>query len=111
MTHSQESNKSDISSLMETDSKDGLDSSALAKLEEKIQKLEDDRIEERFLWILMLLIVIDFALLPAIKNWGSAMVIGILEIVFVIILARKFQIDEIEKIFDKILDSLSNRKN
>lgn len=84
------------------------DSEVIARLEEKIQKLEDDRNEERFVWCLIIVLLLDFLLFPSLNNWAAAIIIGIFEIILFIILARKFQIDEVEKIFNKILDGFSN---
>jgi hypothetical protein len=90
---------------IDEDQKDDLvDCSAIAKLEERIQKLEDEKNEERFLWILSTIILIDFILMPQINNSGASLIIGIIEIILIILLARKFGIDEVEKIFDKLLN-------
>lgn len=105
-------NNNDLEKLIQpdTDTKNP-DADVIANLEKEKEELKDDRLEERFLWIVVCIIMVDFAFFANISNWGAALVIGIIEIILIFVLARKFQIDDISKLLDRLIDGWSGRNN
>jgi hypothetical protein len=59
----------------------------IAALEDDLQAERDSRLQERFLWTLALMILIDFIGFPRL-GWGSSGIIAVFEIVFLLVMAR-----------------------
>ena len=82
------------------DSKDEI----IDQLEEELQRVKDRRDEDRFLFLLFVLIGFNVGIFMLVQNWAGALVIGVLEIVGLIILARRFGIQEVWTITQKVLN-------
>jgi len=83
-------------------------------LENKIQAELDAKLEERFLWILLLLILIDcYFMMPA-QNLSGPLVVGLVELILIWVLADKCGVDKamplIDKVFSIIASSSGNQK-
>jgi hypothetical protein len=95
----------DIEVLTEISKPSSLDVSAAA-LEQQLQNEQDKRREERFFWIFMTTILIDIL---ALRDVDAALIvfIALLEIAFLLGLAKWFGIEHIavplERLFDKYL--------
>ena len=81
---------------------------AIAALEEQISAQKKSINEERFLWILALMIFFDLPYFSQSPNWGAPVAILILELIGLVIAANKLGIEHIVRLFDKIILLLSN---
>ena len=74
----------------------------IASLEKALENSQDQRGEERFLWILVTLILGDALIFIAIENWAAAIIIGILQLILVWIVADKCGVDSVAPLIDKL---------
>ncbi|MEH0195196.1 hypothetical protein V7S57_03800 [Caulobacter sp. CCNWLY153] len=82
---------------------------ALAELEKKLQAIEDARKEERFIWIVVCTILIDILWLSGSENAALSVIVLILELVVLFVLARRMGVEDIERLMDRILHSVSQK--
>lgn len=75
-------------------------------LEKKVEDLESQIREERFLWIVVLVIVFDAFAFHIMPSWGSSVVIGILELALIFVLARILNVSDVIRLMDKLLDAI-----
>ncbi|MBO0345804.1 hypothetical protein J0X15_11290 [Roseibium sp. CAU 1637] len=78
----------------------------VANLQDKIVDLENKLHEERFLWVLLLVIVLDIFFLLQSENWSAPIVIGILELFGLIIFASRCRVDPIMPLLDRLTGML-----
>jgi hypothetical protein len=76
--------------------------SKIAALENDLQNERESRLQERFLWILALIILIDIIGFPNL-GWGSGAVF-ILEIVFVLVAARMCAVNGVYTFLQNAID-------
>ena len=86
------------------------------KRDEQIQQLEqllseekDSRKQERFLGILGVLILLNVIFLTPMRTWGGPVYILILEVIALVLLARRMGLQEASQIIDRILVYSSKR--
>lgn len=101
----------DLDALAEPASAPDKVAEAAAALEDQVETLTDDRLEERFAWIVVSMILFDAALFHDAESWSGPLVIGILELVLLVVLARKYQIQEVSQILAKFLDRAADYTN
>jgi hypothetical protein len=71
------------------------ESSALGELANELERERDARKEERFLLVMIVAIIVDAYLFSHIENWSGPVVIGIIELVAIAVVARKWGIEEV----------------
>lgn len=106
-SESNTTNPADLSSLAQaggdaTDPKDG----ALAALEAKLDHEKDARMEERFLWVVACVVLIDVIWFKDAANPTFPIVIMVLELVALAILARRWQVEEISSLVERVIQSV-----
>lgn len=74
----------------------------IAVLENQVQELKDRNYEERFLWTIAIMVIIDAYIFSHIENWAGAVVIGILELIAVIVLADRYKVNTVAPLIDKL---------
>lgn len=74
----------------------------LAVLEQKVGHLEDRLLEERFLWMLVCIFLIDAYIFTHMTNWAGALVIGILQLIAIVVLADRCQVNIVMPLIDKL---------
>lgn len=80
---------------------------AYAELDEE----KDKRKEERFLFILAGLVLLDAHILGNMDNWAAPLVIGILQLFGLLIYARRSGVEEVQQWLDKMLDAVKVNKD
>lgn len=85
-------------------------SDQVASLQGKVDELEDKIKEERFLWILLITVVVDMIVFGGIENWAGALVIGVLQLIGLVVLAQKCRVDPIIPLIDRIGGFFGSRK-
>lgn len=96
--------------LAPDDDEDGSDAkkdNAKASLEEQLQQERDRRVEERFVWIVVCVILVDVLWFRNAPNPAFPIVILLLEAVILFILAKRMGIEEISLLFERLLHSIS----
>lgn len=64
--------------------------------------------EERFAWLLCCIILFDCFAFSNMSNWTGPIVIGIMQLVLIIGLARKLRVEEIGKMLSRFMDRVSD---
>lgn len=95
---------------------DSLDSSAptkkddsLASLEAKLSAEQDARKEERFVWILIVTIMFDCLALGGMSNSAAPIAIVTLELILLVVLAKRLGIDDVVVLIDRVLNRLEKK--
>jgi hypothetical protein len=83
---------------------DGVSGDAIAALEKKLENEKDLRREERFIWIVMCMILTDIIWLRSSSNASLAIVVLVLESVILVVLARRLGIEQIPEYINKFAD-------
>jgi hypothetical protein len=84
---------------------------SLGRLEAQIARLLAQRGEERFMWSLVVLILVDFLFLSRLGNWGAALTILAVEAVLIVVLARKCSIPDVTMLLDRIAEFYGRSRN
>ena len=77
---------------------------AIESLSEQLEALKDERREERFIWIIICVILIDVLWFRNASNPTFPIVILILEAVVLFILAKRMGVDEAQVLFSKFIE-------
>lgn len=72
-------------------------------LAEELEREKDRRLEERFLWILVVTLVVDVIVFSNVTHVGGSIVIGVIQILALLILARRMGIEEVSAYIDKLV--------
>lgn len=94
----------DLDKLSRTDEPPHPLEAAVEKLEERLEEAVDDRYEERFLWVVVVIILADALIFSHMENWTGPIIIGLFELVAILVLARRWRIEEVPQILAKFLD-------
>lgn len=100
---SENQDTSDFKGLQGDDDDNPKKDDALAALGERLQAEKDARMEERFIWVVACVILIDVIWLRTSPNPTFPIVILILELVALLIIARRMGVNDFVKLMDRIL--------
>ena len=75
----------------------------LEGLQSEVQVLKDARNEERFLFGLCLIVLLDVIFFSHMDGWGGPLSILIIELVIIIMMARRLGVEDITEMLDKYL--------
>lgn len=81
----------------------------IRKLEQLLSEEKDSRKQERFFGILGFLILLNVIFLTPMQTWGGPISILILELIALVLLARRMGLQEASQIIDRILVHSSKR--
>jgi hypothetical protein len=81
----------------------------IAALENDLQGERESRLQERFLWILAIIILVDIIGLPN-AGWGS-IVVFVFQIVFVLVLARMCAVNGVYTFLQNAMDLATRRQH
>jgi hypothetical protein len=101
-----------LDSVPEEDGKDA----AINELAQKLEEITESRNEERFCWCLAFIVLLDVYFFAGLEGWGAPISIFLLELVLLIILARRFGVEDLTNILDKYvlshpLNPMKNRNS
>lgn len=77
----------------------------------KIEEIKKERYEERFLWILSFVLLLDILFLKDCHNWSLPIVIGVIELIIILSIGQKLGIDFLSSLLEKILMALGHTEN
>lgn len=69
----------------------------------EIQELRKTVLEERFIFIVIFLIMSDSLIFRGFSNWGDPLVIGALELIALVILARRCRVEDLTGLIDRFI--------
>lgn len=84
----------------ETDPRDEL----ISSLQEQLIQANDRRGEERFAWFASLNVIADLFVFPSLTSWSAPISIAIIQILLLIVLGRKWGVDDIWTLTEKMID-------
>lgn len=80
----------------------------IAELEKQLAQSEDRRLEERFQYVVGFVVLFDTIVFSAMDTWSAPIVIGIMELVGLVSLAKTCRVDVIMPILDRIAGAFPN---
>jgi hypothetical protein len=80
---------------------------AKAALEKQLQDEKDRRVEERFVWIVVCVILVDVLWFRNAINPVVPIVVLLLEAVILFIMAKRMGIEEVSLLFERLMQSIS----
>lgn len=86
------------------------DDHAIASLSKRLQESENSRKEERFMFVIVITVLLDATILSTTSAWTTPILVGLLELVGLAIYARQCGVEEVEKFADKILFFVKEKK-
>lgn len=108
MLDKQHEGKSGLGKLLQQGDSDSASSDSLAKLEEKANDLENRLHEERFMWIFACVVLVDFYVFSNMENWSGPLVIGVLELIGLVVVAKRCNVDVVLPILDRLLGAIQD---
>lgn len=93
------------------DSEDSSESSQIASLERELERERDSRKEERFAYIVLAVIVLDIHVLDDMSTWTAPVVIGVLQLVLLLGIARKMGVEDVALWVDKFLGVFKSERD
>ncbi|MEJ2896638.1 hypothetical protein [Bordetella avium] len=76
---------------------------AMAQLSASLEKERDQRREERFLFVAIIVVLVDGYLFSKMPGWAGQIVIGLIQVFGLTVYARHCGVQEVERIIDKLL--------
>ncbi|MEM1149312.1 MAG: hypothetical protein AAGI03_01980 [Pseudomonadota bacterium] len=73
-------------------------------LQNQLIKEQDRRAEERFAWFAALNIIADLLVFPNLSTWSAPVSIAVIQILLLIVLGRKWGVDDIWTLTEKMID-------
>lgn len=64
----------------------------------------DSRREERFIWLIALMVMFDAYTFQDMQTWAGPLSIGIIQLVILVALGRRWQMDHIWTLTEKLVD-------
>lgn len=84
---------------------------AMARLQAELERVNDSRREERFCWIVTVMILLNALFFERIETTGVALTLLILQLVLVFVLAKRLGVEQLVLLLNRIIDGWSSRKN
>ncbi len=78
------------------------DSKALAELQEELRRVKQERREDQFYFIFFFILIIDAILFIYLVDGWAALTLGILETIFLMLIADRYEVKYVEIIFKRI---------
>ena len=82
---------------------------AKAALERELSELKDARLEERFVWIVVTVTLLDVIWFHDSSNATLPVVAMILELVALMVLARRMGVDDFVQLIGRVLHGIGNK--
>lgn len=79
----------------------------IERLQTQLNDERDARLEERFVCIVVLVILLDIVFFSIMQNFGGPIALLILELLILIPIARRMGMEEIATMLDRVLDRVA----
>lgn len=83
---------------------------ATSGLAQQLEKEKTERKEERSIWVIIVIILVDIVFLAKCKNWSLPLIIGIFETAIIFVLAHRWSVKPIELLFAMVYDAFQGKK-
>lgn len=100
-----------ISQLIEDKGNPDRRDETIAALESSVQQLNDKNLEERFIWIILFIVLFDALIFSHMQNWTAPLVIGIFELIAVVILADRCGVSAVMPLIDRVTGALGANRD
>jgi hypothetical protein len=74
----------------------------IAELQDEIQAVQEKASEERFLWVLVFVVLVDIMVLGSMGNWSAPIVIGIIQLIGIVIWADRCGVNAVAPLVDRL---------
>lgn len=74
----------------------------IAQLEGRLTRLQNEFYEERFIWIVICIVLVDAFIFVHTNNWTGPVVIGIIELLGIYVSAKYLKVDSVAPFIDKL---------
>ena len=81
---------------------DGAKDDTIASLETRLSELDDKHQEQKFLFVLVLVVLFDAHIFSNMENWAAAFVIGLIQLFGIIVLADRCRVNTVRPFIDKM---------
>ena len=81
----------------------------IESLQSKLQDETDSRKEERFIWLVVVILMFDAFTFANMQTWTGPLMIGFVQLVIVIVLGRRWQMDEIWTLTTRVIEKWDGR--
>jgi len=78
-------------------------------LEARLEREQDARREDRFVCLLIVLMLLDILLLNGAVNVSVGIIVFVLQLVFLLVIAKRMGVEQIAGILDRILNTFAKR--
>jgi hypothetical protein len=78
-------------------------------LQERVQHLTDRLDEERFAWFVLIMLLVDLWIFPNMSTWGAPIGILLLELILIVILAKRFGVEEVPLFLYRVVEGWARR--
>lgn len=85
------------------------DDNQISTLQEQLNYEKDARREERFIYIVLLIVLFDVVFFTVMPNFSGPLVLGILELLIVFPIARRLGMEEICEIVQSVIHRIADR--
>lgn len=83
---------------------------ATADLERELQYEKEARREERFIFLVFIVALVDAFIFMSMQSWTGPVVIGLIQLVGFTVYARRAGVDEVVQLLDKLLATFKRDK-
>jgi hypothetical protein len=83
--------------------------SQIEELQNRLASEKDARLEERFVWIILLCGLLDVVFFTIIPSWSGPLCLLLLELLVFIPLAKRMGVEEIAVILTNVMDGVAKR--
>lgn len=108
MPDKQDEGEESLGKLLQQGDSDLQSADSLAKLEAKADDLENRLHEERFMWIFACVVLVDFYVFSTMESWSGPLVIGVLELIGLVVVAKRCNVDVVLPILDRLLGAIQD---
>jgi len=80
----------------------------IAALQEDIENLKNKHQEDKFMWFVSGIALLDIVALLHVDNWTGPLVIGLIELIAIIVMANRCKVEVVAPLIDKIIGGIGS---
>lgn len=94
-----------------SDIKDDKRDELISRLQQEVQREKDARLEERFVGIVSLVVLLDVVFFSVMDNFGGPIALLVLELIALCAIAKRMGIETIVELISRVLDRISGKSS
>ena len=95
----------DLQSLLKGDDPPSVNDENVLALQKDVERLRERSNEDRFIFLLVVVVAIDAHLFVHMTTWAAPLCIFALEIVGLVVMSRRCGVEDIQRLMDRLIDS------